>query len=174
MTTYVALLRGINVGGHNKVPMAELRELFAALGHRGARTYIQSGNVVFDAEADAGTLEREIKAGIAKRFGFDVPVMVRSRAELDMVLAAHPFGDRELDPAKVAVVFLSGPIGEVTVADGYPEEAVSAGRELFIHYPDGMGRSKLDRSGFWKQLGDVTTTTRNWRTVTMLRQLMDG
>lgn len=173
MTRYVALLRGINVGGHHKVPMAELRELFAELGHAGARSFIQSGNVVLDADADAATLESELAAAIAKRFGFEVPVMVRSRADLDAVLAADPFGGRDLDPAKVAVMFLSGQIGAVTVPDGCPEEAVAAGRELFIHYPEGMGRSKLERSGFFKQLNGVTTTTRNWRTVTKLRAMMD-
>ncbi|ADD45079.1 DUF1697 domain-containing protein [Stackebrandtia nassauensis] len=174
MATYVALLRGINVGGHNKLPMAELRDLFATLGHPGARTYIQSGNVVFDAEAEASDLERDIAAGIADRFGYTVAVMVRSREQLDAVLAAHPFGGRDLDPAKVAVVFLSATVDAVTVPEGYPEEAVSVGRELFIHYPDGMGKSKLDRSGFWKQLGDTKTTVRNWRTVTKLREMMDG
>lgn len=173
MTTYVALLRGINVGGHNKVPMAELRELFAELGHPGARTFIQSGNVVFDAETDAATLAAEVSAGIARRFGHTVPVLVRDRAELDAVLAADPFAGRGLDPAKVGVVFLSAPVAPVTVPPPHPEEAVVVGRELFIHYPDGMGKSKLDRSGFFKQLGDVATTTRNWRTVTKLRAMMD-
>ncbi|MGH8876259.1 MAG: aminopeptidase N [Stackebrandtia sp.] len=174
MTSWVALLRGINVGGHKKLPMAELRALFAELGYPGARTFIQSGNVVFDADTDAETLRASIEAGIAGTFGFEVPVLVRDKARLEAVLAANPFAGRDLEPSKLAVVFLSAPLTEATVPDGHPEEAGVGAGELFIYYPNGMGKSKLDRSVFWKQLGDTTTTVRNWRTVNKLREMMDG
>ncbi|HIW61251.1 MAG TPA: DUF1697 domain-containing protein [Candidatus Stackebrandtia excrementipullorum] len=177
MDGYVALLRGINVGGHKKVPMAELRDVFADVGYPGARTYIQSGNVVFDGVGDPASARDRIASGIADRFGFDVPVIIRSAAELDAVIAARPFPGRDLDPAKLTVTFLARPITDetrraVAVPDGLPEEAVVTTTEVYIYYPDGQGKSTLDRSPFWKPLGKAVTTTRNWRTILKLRQML--
>lgn len=177
MTGYVALLRGINVGGHKKVPMAQLRELFSELGYRDARTYIQSGNVVFEGFDPPATIRSSIEAGIADRFGFNVSVIVRSQAELDAVIAADPFTGRELEPSKVTVTFLADLLPEstrelVAVPDELPEEAVVTETELYIYYPEGMGKSKLDRSRFWKPLGAAVTTTRNWRTVLKLQDML--
>ena len=174
MTGQLALLRGINVGGHKRVPMARLRELFAELGYRGARTFIQSGNVVFDSDDDPQALRTAIEAGIERAFGFAVPVLVRDRARLDAVLAGNPFAGRDLDPSKLTVAFASVPPSGATAPAGHPEEVAVAAGELFIYYPDGMGKSKLDQSVFFKGRGDVTITTRNWRTVTKLRAMMDG
>ncbi|WP_125776763.1 DUF1697 domain-containing protein [Antribacter gilvus] len=175
MTWFASLLGGINVGGHRNVPMGELRGLFADLGYPEAKTYIQSGNVVFEAEAEAAALEADLGGAIERRFGFPVLVIVRSREELDAVIAANPFDGRDLDLSRMVVTFLSAPIPEgvsLVVPDGYPEEVVGAGREVYVSYPDGMGRSTLDRSGVWKPLAGIGATTRNWRTVCTLRRLM--
>lgn len=171
MTTYVVLLRGVNVGGHRKVPMAQLREALEEAGFDRVRTYIQSGNVVLDADRDAGAVGDEVAAVIADRFGHTVPVMVRSAADLDRIVAQDPFAGRDLDESKVTVTFLSGPAPDLAVPAGQPEEARTDGTEVWVHYPDGMGRSTLDRSGFWKPLGDVAGTTRNLRTVRRLRDM---
>lgn len=178
MTSFVALLRGINVGGHAKVPMAALRESFAQLGYPHARTFIQSGNVVFDSEvSDTAALAADIRARISTDFGLDVVVMLRTKAELDEILTHNPFEGPEFDPAKLAVTFLSTPISEelsssLAIPQGMPEQVVSRGNALLIYYPDGMGKSKLDRSSFWKPLKHLDTTTRNWRSVGKIRDMM--
>lgn len=177
MTGYVALLRGINVGGHKKIPMERLRDLFTELGYTNARTYIQSGNIVFAAPSEPSSIHAAIESGIADRFGFPVPVVLRSRRQLDTIVEACPFAKRDLDPAKLTVTFLAEPIpervrSELVVPDGLVEEAVATAAELYIHYPDGQGRSKLDRSGFWNPLKGSITTTRNWRTVVKLRDML--
>lgn len=171
MATYVAFLRGVNVGGHRKVPMAELRAALAAAGFDRVRTYIQSGNVVLDADQDAKAVGERVAAVIAETFGHTVPVMVRSGADLDRVVAADPFAGRGLDESKVTVTFLSGPAPDLAVPEGQPEEARTDGTEVWVYYPDGMGRSTLDRTGFWKPLGALDATTRNLRTVRKLRDM---
>lgn len=178
MTSYVALLRGINVGGHAKVPMAALRESFAELGYPDARTFIQSGNVVFDSKGgDTAALAADIRGQIRADFGLDVVVMLRTKPELDEILAHNPFDGPDFDPSKLAVTFLSAPIGEelsaaLAVPEGMPEQAVSLDTALLIYYPEGMGKSKLDRSAFWKPLKHLDTTTRNWRSVGKIRDMM--
>jgi uncharacterized protein (DUF1697 family) len=179
MSGYVALLRGVNVGGNRKVPMADLRELFGDLGFTGVRSYIQSGNVVFESGSGADRLRSEIEAGIAERFGFDVDVVIRSRERIADVVAADPFPGEDLDQAKLAVVFLAEPLTEevrdrIEVPAGLPERVVVTSTELFIHYPDGMGRSKLERSAFWKPLAGRTLTVRNRRTVVKLHEMLSG
>ncbi|GAA4903160.1 uncharacterized protein (DUF1697 family) [Stackebrandtia albiflava] len=174
---YLALLRGVNVGGHNKLPMAELRALCGELGWRNVGTYIQSGNVVFDADGSTARVRDDLASGIAERFGFRPAVVLRDVAGLDAAMAANPFTDRDLDPAKLTVTFLAEPVPEsvraaVTVPPGLPEQAAATRTELYVYYPDGMGRSKLDRSPFWKPLAGTVTTTRNWRTVLKLRDML--
>lgn len=168
MAVYVALLRAVNVGGTGKLPMQELAALCTDLGFANVRTYIQSGNVVFaspltEPEA-AGTLEQALAAKMGKR----VDVMVRTAAELRATLAANPFP--AADPAKVGVVFLAAPAPldrlERIVIPG-PEEVRAAGREIFIHFPDGMGRSKL------KLPSAIVGTTRNINTVAKLAALAE-
>lgn len=171
MATYVALLRGVNVGGHRKVPMAELRAALEAAGFDRVRTYIQSGNVVLDSDRDAAAVAAVIAAVIAEAFGHTVPVMVRSGADLDRVVGADPFAGRGLDESKVTVTFLSGPAPDLAVPDGQREEARVDGTEVWVYYPDGMGRSTLERTGFWKPLGGLDATTRNLRTVRKLRDM---
>ncbi|MDA1360131.1 DUF1697 domain-containing protein [Glycomyces luteolus] len=171
MTTYVALLRGVNVGGHRKVPMGELREALAAAGFERVRTYIQSGNIVLDSGRDASAVAAGVAAVIAEAFGHTVPVMVRTAAEIDRIAGADPFAGRGLDASKVTVTFLSGPAPDLAVPAGQAEEAHAAGSEVWVYYPDGLGRSTLERTGFWKPLGALEATTRNIRTVRKLRDM---
>jgi uncharacterized protein (DUF1697 family) len=173
MTSYVALLRGINVGGTNKVRMGDLRAMFAASGFPDAQTYIQSGNVVFSATAKEAALVDRLEAVIEETFALQVPVVVRSRAQLAAVAAASPFAGAA--PTAVHVAFLSGrPIASAVAAldpDRSPPDAFAvAGREIYLHYPNGSGRSKLTVDYLERVLG-TRATARNWNTVTKLLAL---
>jgi uncharacterized protein (DUF1697 family) len=190
MPTHVALLRGINVGGHNKVPMAQLRDLLAGLGHADVATYIQSGNVAFSAaEKDTAALAGALEEAIAATFGFKIRVVVLSRAELGRVAADNPYPD-EPNPKLVHVVFLTakpGPELAARVADarrraeqkqpGTRDTAEVKGRAIFLHTPDGFGRSELAAQiagGSRGKADDVAGTARNWATVTKLLAMCDG
>jgi uncharacterized protein (DUF1697 family) len=169
MSTHVALLRGINVGGRTKVPMKELRALFETMGFTNVTTYVQSGNVVFDATAapKAGA----IQARIAEAFGFDVAVVLRTAKELAAVMAANPF---PADAAKVHVVFLhKAPVpsafAKVDAAVFAPEEFALGRKELYLHLPNGVGRSKL--AAALVRQAPPEATMRNWRTVETLVEL---
>ena len=154
MASHVALLRGINVGGRNKVPMAELREVVTSLGHTGVTTYIQSGNVLFTtAGTDNAKLAAALETAIEDRFGLWSSVVVLSRDELAEVLAANPYSG-EPDPRLVHVVFRNAePPPDVrdrieaavkaAAAKGSRDTVHSAGRALYLHTPDGFGKSEL-------------------------------
>lgn len=164
--TYVALLRGINVGGKNKIPMPELAGLFSSLGHQEVRTYLQSGNVVFrstsqDLLALAGRIEEEI----SERFGVAVRVLARTDEELAAVAAHNPFAAAAEHPARFHVVFLADPATPASIAAldpgrSPPDEFVIDGREIYVHYPNGAGRSKLTIDYFERILG-TSATARN-------------
>lgn len=179
MSRYVALLRGINLGSRNRVSMGDLRQLFAGLGHTDVTTYVQSGNVVFKpAHEDADEVRAEIEERIARELGLDVTVLVRREEELTRIVAANPFVDRGADPSALHMTFLAGdPDPErakrLDRSAGAPDEFVIDGSEIYLHCPDGYGRSKLSNAFFEKQLG-VAATTRNWRTVTTLQELANG
>lgn len=175
MTFALSLLRGINVGGRKKIKMADLREVYASLGFRNARTILQTGNVVFETdEADLARLE----AGISAAFGFDVPVIMRSPAAFKTIFQRHPFTEAQLDePRKIAVVFLADaprPIAVEDLRERNPgREFIGAdGSELFIFYTDGQARSKLDNSRIERALG-LPSTARNWNTCKRLLQLLE-
>lgn len=175
MTTYVALLRGINVGGKAKVRMHELRELFVAAGHADAQTYIQTGNVIFSSSADADRLTGELEARIAADLGVNASVLVRTKDELAQIIAGNPFAGRDFDPATVAVNFLSGTpeqdrVEQLNSSAYEPDEFVVAGREVYLHCPNGFGRSKLTNTLFERKLA-VRVTARNWKVVTKLAEL---
>jgi uncharacterized protein (DUF1697 family) len=186
MPTHVALLRGINLAGHNKVPMADLREVVAALGHADVATYIQSGNVVFSTdEADPAELANALEEAIAARFGLKIRVVVLSRDELAQVARDNPYPD-EPNPRCVHAVFLSGAPGpEVAERVAAAQEAVAGrsrdtaqvvGRTIFLHTPDGYGRSDLAAALVkigQKKTDTVSGTARNWATVTKLLTLCD-
>jgi len=185
MPTYVALLRGINVGGRNKVAMADLREVVTSLGHSEVTTYIQSGNIVFSAtETSTSTLAADIERAIEKALGVSPRVVVLSSDELAAVIDANPYPD-ELNPKTVHAIFLAeipGPeiadrLAEVerrAAKKGSSRDRVTLiGRTLYLHTPDGFGRSELAAlllRGDGKSIG-AFATARNWATVTKLLEL---
>jgi uncharacterized protein (DUF1697 family) len=173
---YAALLRGVNVGG-KKLAMAELRAALSALALSGVQTYVQSGNVVFESpESDGGVLEAVIEELISVEFGMDVAVVVRDRAELEEVRGANPFQDEVEDGAKVHVTFLrrapaAAEVKALDPAAGGSDRFHVAGRTIYLHCPDGYGRTKLTNAFFERRLA-VEATTRNWRTVTALADMV--
>ncbi len=179
MATFVALLRGINVGGNKAVKMAALKALCAAAGFADARTLLQSGNVVFAATGEprdiAGTLESAIRA----EFGFPVAVIVRTAGDLDRIVADNPFGREATDdPGHLVVMFLDrdaegAAVARLAADHGGPETIASGDRALYIYYPDGIGRSKLTNALIEKRIG-VTGTARNWNTVTKLLAMTEA
>ena len=175
---FVSLLRGINVGGHHKIRMDELKELHEALGLRDVLPYIQSGNVVFISdEADLARLRRQIEEGFEKKFGFSVEVIVRTSAELGEIIDNNPFQGQQSKESKwVVVMFLAARPGETAQEDLLktyvgPEELFIIGKEVYIYYPHGIGRSKLSHSLIEKKLKTVGTA-RNWNTILQLQKLI--
>ena len=180
MTASVALLRAVNVGGHNMIPMAELRVLCETLAWRDVKTLVQSGNVVFRCQSDdTAALSKKLAAAIEKKFGFRPEVIVRTCAELRSVIARNPFAKRKnIEPGKLLVNFLATQPGAEAQASVQkikvgPEELRIDGRELYIYYPDGSGRSKLTNRLLEKTLG-TPGTTRNWNTVTKLLAMAEA
>ncbi|WP_106396301.1 DUF1697 domain-containing protein [Actinocorallia populi] len=167
MSRYIALLRGINVGGNTRIGMAALRESFADLGHTEVRTYLQSGNVFFDSARPAESLAEELEVRIAADLGVSTRVLLRTEDELKHVLATHPFRDRE-DPAALHVAFLGEtPTAVLEKPTGEAAEFAAKGREVYLYCPNGYGRTKLNNAFLERRLG-VVATTRNWKTVTAL------
>lgn len=165
MARRIALLRGVNVGGR-KVPMASLREVFEELGHTNVRTYIQSGNVVFDAKGSAPSVRTALERAIDERFGLDVTVLLRTPAELAKVKAQNPFGP------DAYVTFLDGVpdrkrVSTLDPAPFAPDEFRVAGQEVYVRCPNGYGRTKINNTFFEKKLA-TRATTRNWNTVATL------
>lgn len=175
MTTWIVLLRGINVGGANRLAMADLRELVATLGHTEVSTYIQSGNIVLkSSQSDRQALATEICDGIASSFGLVVSAVLRTQPELRAALAANPFTDAQ-DGTRVLITFLSEvpPDGAIALLEPgrfQPDRFELVGSELYCHYPDGAGRSKMTLDYFEKRLR-VRGTARNLNTVAKLIEL---
>ena len=176
MTTYAALLRGVNVG-RNKLAMADLRALLAGLDCQDVQTYLQSGNAVFGSTTKRAELARAIEQGLAE-LGVSSRVLLRTGDELAGVLAGNPFLERETDPTKLHVTFLA----DAPAADRIQQLQVPAGetatfhlqsKEVFLHCPDGYGRTKLNNSFVESRLATVATT-RNWRTVIALTDMAGG
>lgn len=184
MPTHVALLRGINVGSHNRVSMPELRAVMAGLGHTGVATYIQSGNAVFTSdETDTTKLADELQQAIADQLSVDCGVVVVTRDELQQVIDDNPFPD-ENNPKALHAVFRRAELTEderakVTEAadrakaKGCGDEAVVVGRTMFLHTPDGLGRSELSAQ-LSRTAASRTGTARNWATVHKLRSMLDA
>jgi uncharacterized protein (DUF1697 family) len=172
MAVHVAMLRGINLGGRRRVPMAELRTLLADAGYEDVRTYVQSGNIVLGSPAKPGEVERDLQARISERFGFDVPVIVRSRAQLAAVVKANPLGDVADNPKRYQVSFLAEKpppdlVARMEERATESERVAARGREIYAWHPEGVARSKLWNELAGKGLG-ITATARNWTTVTTL------
>jgi len=178
MPYYAALFRGINVGGKHIVPMAELRVLFEAAGATEVRTYVQSGNVVFRAAKSAARVATVVETGLERRFGFSAPIAIRTREELADVLAHNPYLRADSDPAKLHVLFLSDvpaarAVAALDAKRSQPDEFTVRGREIYLSLPNGAGRTKLTNAYFDTTLA-VTSTGRNWRTITTLHDMLDA
>jgi uncharacterized protein (DUF1697 family) len=178
MGSHVALLRAVNVGGHNTIGMTDLRASFAGIGFHGARTLLQSGNVVFDGGGrDSAALETLLEAEMEKRFRVRVDSMVRTAKEWNAIVARNPFGDEaRREPGRLVVLFMkqaprAGAELALRAAIKGPERARVAGRHAYIVYPAGIGRSKLTPALLERELG-VRGTGRNWNTILKLRALL--
>lgn len=176
MPRFALLLRGVNVGGHNRLPMRDLATILTELGCTSVATYIQSGNAVFDAASrTAKTLPEAVSAAIEARLGFRPPVTLRTRDELDSVLAHCPFATPQ---ESVHVAFLAAQPTADAIAALDPERFAPdafevRGREVYLYYPNGVGRSKLTNEYLDRTLR-TTSTVRNWRTVEMLASMLAG
>ena len=177
--TYVALLRGINVGGKNKLPMQSLAEIFTSVGCGAVQTYVQSGNVVFQA---GHTLARRIPDLIAeeisRRLGLQVPVVVRNAAELYAVVLENPFLHAGADPATLHVAFLAAVPDPARLTSLEPErsppdEFLVQGRDIYLRLPNGVARTRFTNAYFDARLA-TTCTLRNWNTVRKLVELSGG
>ena len=177
---YVALLRAVNVGG-NSISMSDVRDTFASLGCSDVRTYLQSGNIVFSAARTASgvrtrSLEKKFEQGLLRDFGRDITVLVRSANELAAVAGGNPFQDRTDDPTKLHVTFLAerpsvNKKDEFSTGKIDEDEFRLEGSEVYLFCPNGYGRSKLVNSFFEKKLG-VQSTTRNWKSVKKLTEML--
>jgi uncharacterized protein (DUF1697 family) len=178
-STYVALLRGVNVGGKNKLPMAYLAKMFVDLGCDDVRTYIQSGNVVFRAtEAKAKKLPGQIAGHLGLVFNYRVPVVVRSAAEMAVVIENNPFLKAGAFEETLHVLFLSTrpeaqQIAALDPDRSPPDRFVVRDREIYLELPNGVADSKLTNAYFDSKLATMCTG-RNWRTVMKLYEMMQG
>ena len=175
MQTYISFLRGINMAGHNTIKMTDLADLYRKLGFKDAKTYIQSGNVIFS--GDEGSNEYElvlkIEKAISEKFNNIVPVMIRTNWELADLFSTNPFLEEpDFNPSKMAVIFLheepsDNQLQKVVDVDYPPDKFKIIGREIFIFCPNGFGRTKIYTNFFEKKMG-VFGTGRNWKTITTL------
>lgn len=173
--THIALLRGINVGGNQILPMKDLAALFTDLGCTDVRTFIQSGNVVFTAKPKlAATLAAKAESLINERFGFAPPIVLRSKEQIDSVLTRNPFLPSITDFARLLVLFLKDHPSKKSLdtARFAPDLFHLDGHEIFCYFPNGMGQSKFNNNYFDKQLSTISTG-RNWNTTLKLRAMMD-
>ena len=179
MGTHIALLRGLNVGGKNKLPMKDLASMFTDAGCSDVQTYIQSGNVVFQARRAITTrIPALIAEAVWDRFGFRVQVVTRSAGELCKVARCNPFLRVGADAESLHVAFLADlpEAGKVALLDpnrSPPDEFRVRDREIFLHCPNGIARTKLTNDYFDSRLA-TTSTVRNWRTVIKLLELAEG
>jgi uncharacterized protein (DUF1697 family) len=175
MAQHILLLRGINLAARNRIAMADLRGVLEEAGFDHVRTYLQSGNVVLSSDAQADDIARKTERLIAKLFDLDVPVIVRSRAQLAKVVERNPLKAIASNPKRYQVSFLeTKPTREVVrrveEAAVAHERVVAIGREIYAWHPDGIGRSRLWTLLAGQRLG-ITATARNWTTVTNLLSL---
>jgi uncharacterized protein (DUF1697 family) len=175
--THLALLRGINVGGKNTLPMKDLVKIFSDAGCTKVRTYIQSGNVIFEAPAGAPGIADAITASIVKRFGFQVPVILRTSQQLRKSIRNNPYLAAGADERALHVYFLADPpkasaIAGLDPARSAPDAFEVRGQEIYLHLPNGMARTKLTNAYFDSKLS-TTSTARNWATVLKLSEMME-
>lgn len=169
---WVVLLRAVNLGSRNKVPMAKLRALLEGTGYGDVQTYIASGNVLLDGPRSGAAVARELERIVAAEFGVDTIAIVRKPAELAALVSDHPFGR---DTSRSHVVFLAKrpskkAAEELAAADHSPDRGVLAGKELYVQYGAGVQNARLSAARLERMLG-VPATHRNWRTVAALAEL---
>jgi uncharacterized protein (DUF1697 family) len=179
MTTVIAMLRGVNLGSHNRIKMDALRALCTSLKLRDAQTYVQSGNVVFrTSEQDLARLAKKIENGIERDFGFRTDVILRSSSEMRDVIGRNPFAKRSgIEPSRLLVLFLAGDpspeaSAKVRSIKADPEQLRMDGRELYIYFPNGIGRSKLSTASIERAL-KTAGTGRNWNSVTKMLEVAE-
>lgn len=179
MPVIISMLRGVNVGGHNKVKMDALRGLYESLELRDPQTYVQSGNVIFTTEErNMLRLAQRIENGIERAFGFHSDVILRTAAELREVIAKNPFATRrDTDPSKLLITFLAAAPGpeareKARTFKAGPEELSINGCELYIYFPQGIGQSKLSMPALLKTL-KTSGTGRNWNSVTKMLEIAE-
>jgi len=175
MPRYVALLRGINLGPRNRVPMAELRAALEELGYEDVRTLLQSGNVGVTSSRSAKAVREELEQAIAERFGVETVVVLRTRKELEALVKANPLGDVADEPKRLQVWFLTGKpkgaaVKEIEAADVAPEVIAVAGKEIHVWHAGGIQRSPASKVLERADLGAIGTA-RNWNTVEKLLDL---
>ena len=178
MIKYISILRGINVSGQKTIKMAELKSLYEKLGFDNVLTYIQSGNVIFDTPVkNTAELKATIEDAIEEKYKFHVPVILRTNQELEAILRNCPFGSIDMveDGTKVLVTFLSSLPSDIKASNIQryvvePEKLVCVEKEVYLHCPNGYGRSKLSNTFLEKKLG-VEATTRNLKSVHKLYEL---
>jgi uncharacterized protein (DUF1697 family) len=177
MLIYIAMLRGINVSGQKIIQMERLRASFEALGFLGVRTYVQSGNVIFEAAKDSSTsFTKRIKEKILRDFGFSVPVIVKTSNQMREVVNGNPFlKERAIDHSKLHVTFLSAPppkpaLRHLDALAATSDQFRIIGQENYLYCPNGYGRTALSNGAFERMLS-VEATTRNWKTVQKLFEM---
>src|SRR5438132_9312681 len=178
MAAYVAILRGVNVSGHNTIKMEVLRGLCEGLGFRNVGTYIQSGNIVFQtAPENSATLSKRIGKTIFQSFGFDTPVLVRTSKEIRNVIASNSFlKEKGIDSSKLHVTFLSetaqkGSEKKLETLATNPDRFYPASHEIYLYCPGGYGRTRLSNNAIEKALS-IEATTRNWKTTNTLFEMV--
>ena len=176
VTRRVLLLRGVNVGTKNSLPMADLRAMLETLGCVGVRTYVQSGNAVFGTTRGEAEITEAIEAALARHMGRPIATTMRTEEEMRAIVAASPLADVATRPAHLCVTFLSQPPDEAEIAplrarDWAPERFALSGREIHTWHPDGQGRSAL-AAAIAKLPLRGTVTTRNWNTVIRLAEML--
>ncbi|HYG17208.1 MAG TPA: DUF1697 domain-containing protein [Bacteroidia bacterium] len=179
MPAYITILRGINVSGHNIIPMKELKALMEGLGFENISTYIQSGNVVFNSpEKNEGKLITKIQDAIAGKFGFKVPVVIRTDKAFKAALDNNPFlKEKDIDAEKLHITFLADRPAEENIekTNTYnydPDRFIISGREVYVYCPNGYGNTKINNTFFENKL-KVTATTRNIKTVKELVKMTE-
>ncbi len=180
MKKYIALLRGINVSGQKKIKMAELRELLSGVkGMDDVATYIQSGNIVFTSKEEQGELQGKIILAIEEHYGYKVGVFVYSQSEWETIVSENPFlQDDAVDATKCHLSCLDSVpeqqlVDTLKESEYLPDEFRVIGKRIYVHCPNGYGRTKLHNNFFEKKL-KVSATTRNWRTTMKLLGMMEG
>jgi uncharacterized protein (DUF1697 family) len=174
--SYVALLRGVNVGGQRRLAMDELRDLFVSEGAQAVETYLQSGNVIFRSGAAPTRLVANLERKIGSKLGAGVSIIVRTPTELAKVLAQNPFARGGADTGRLHVTFLSktpvrSRVSQLERVTTGADRFAVAGRQVYLYCPNGYGRTKLSNAFLERRL-EVEATTRNWRTVTELAELV--